>query len=142
MGYTDPEKQREFQRLARARNRVAWFVGKVCARCGRSERLQLDHKDPAQKVDHKVWSWSPERREAELAKCQPLCENCHKAKTRGEQLAPCGTRSAYDRGCRCEPCRKAKSLAMADYKSRRTAILTPPELVIATGSAPASEVSR
>jgi hypothetical protein len=27
----------------------------------------------------------------------------------GRQLKPCGTIAAYDRGCRCEPCKKEKS---------------------------------
>lgn len=29
------------------------------------------------KVDHRIWSWSLERREIELLKCQVLCAACH-----------------------------------------------------------------
>jgi hypothetical protein len=54
--------------------------------CGASENLQLDHEDTALKVSHHVWSWSKARREAELAKCRPLCAQCHKTKSATEQL--------------------------------------------------------
>lgn len=66
-------------RLWIAQRRADWFAGKSCLRCGTD--LQLDHIDSEQKVDHRIWSWSAERREVELAKCQVLCEPCHKWKT-------------------------------------------------------------
>jgi hypothetical protein len=46
--------------------------------------LELDHKDHRQKVSHTIWSWSMERRDAELAKCQVLCHDCHLDKTNKE----------------------------------------------------------
>lgn len=52
-----------------------------CRQCGSSERLEVDHIDPSLKVSHAVWSWSKPRREAELAKCQVLCHDCHAKKT-------------------------------------------------------------
>jgi hypothetical protein len=76
----------------RALCRAAYFTGKACVRCGSVESLELDHIDPATKVHHTVWDWSPARRETELAKCQVLCPPCHIVKTiengehrRGEQ---------------------------------------------------------
>lgn len=81
MTYADPEKQREYQRAWLARRRAEWFTGKVCALCGTDQGLELDHVESGAKVDHRVWSWSRERREAELAKCRPLCEECHKKKS-------------------------------------------------------------
>ncbi len=82
MPYKDPEYQRTWQREWMARRRAEWFAGKACAHCGSIEDLQLDHIDAKDKVAHSVWSWSQVRREAELAKCQVLCEPCHKAKTK------------------------------------------------------------
>lgn len=81
MGYKDKEQQREYQRQWIANRRTRFFAGKFCARCGSTNRLELDHKDPAQKVDHKVWSWSEARRNVEVAKCQILCNTCHKIKS-------------------------------------------------------------
>lgn len=75
------EAKREYQRQWVAKRREDYFADKNCEECGSTERLELDHKDPKQKVTHRIWSWSRERREAELKKCQILCEGCHKEKT-------------------------------------------------------------
>lgn len=83
--YKDPKTQREYQRAWRAKNRLTWFANKTCACCGGTDRLELDHIDPNQKVHHVIWSWAVDRREVELAKCQVLCYACHKEKT-GQQL--------------------------------------------------------
>ena len=115
MPYADREKQKAYQREWKARRRADWFRGKECARCGSTEGLELDHVDPRQKVNHKVWSWSSEKRGAELAKCQALCGPCHKAKTK-EQLHITngytprlhGERRTYNAGCRCPLCREAQ----------------------------------
>jgi hypothetical protein len=90
MPYSDPAKQTEYQRQWMAKRRADWFEGKVCVECGAAGELDLDHKDPKKKVSHRIWSWSEERRLAELAKCRPLCIPCHEKKTtremaRGEQ---------------------------------------------------------
>lgn len=76
-----------------AKRRATWFEGKSCTSCGSQTDLELDHIDPSKKVDHKVWSWSDERRKRELAKCQVLCHDCHVIKTitnkeraRGERI--------------------------------------------------------
>lgn len=67
-----------------AKRRAAWFEGKVCAECGASDNLELDHIDPAVKITHAIWSWAKERRERELAKCRPVCGGCHKKKSARE----------------------------------------------------------
>lgn len=74
---------RTYQRERQARLRAEWFAGKQCYRCGSTEKLQLDHRDPGLKVGHSIWSWSRQRREEELAKCQVLCDPCHRWKSRG-----------------------------------------------------------
>lgn len=84
MPIKDPEKRREYLRQWMAGRRAAWFEGKSCARCGSTENLELDHIDRSTKVDSHIWSWSEERRSAELAKCQALCRSCHLDKTRTE----------------------------------------------------------
>ena len=80
MPYKDPEKQREYQRQWMADRRAEWFSGKSCVDCGSTEALELDHVDPSIKIDHKVWSWSLERREAELAKCEARCHRKYKSR--------------------------------------------------------------
>jgi len=110
------EAKREYQRLWMQRRRAAFFEDKTCVKCGAVKDLELDHVDPATKVTHKVWSWSENRRNEELAKCQVLCRVCHLAKTKDQISKPpvCGTTSNYYRGCRCGLCKRA----IADYKQR------------------------
>ncbi len=82
MPYADPDKQREFQRKRLAAIRAKWLAENgPCVKCGTRDDLQVDHVDPSDKVTHSVWSWSKERRDAELAKCQVLCRRCHKTKS-------------------------------------------------------------
>lgn len=122
MPYKDPEKQREYARKWIAARRAEWLADKFCVVCGSTEELEVDHIDRATKVDHKVWSWSSARREAELAKCQVLCKSCHLKKTVEEgPHAQHGTMSMYHKyGCRCEPCREARSEYRRELKSRRS----------------------
>jgi hypothetical protein len=89
------------------RRREEWLAANgPCRQCRSWERLEVDHIDRAEKVTHRVWSWSKPRREAELAKCQVLCGDCHRAKTSAENAsrADHGTRARYQHGCKCEPC--------------------------------------
>lgn len=82
MPYKDLERQRAFQREAAAKRRAAWLAKNgPCRECGSWNDLEVDHIDPSQKTNHRIWSWSEERRATELAKCQVLCGPCHKAKT-------------------------------------------------------------
>ena len=84
MGYKDPARQRAYQNEWIKQRRAEWFKGRTCALCGAAKNLVLDHRDPLIKVTHRVWSWSKERREAELVKCQALCRRCHRRKTAAE----------------------------------------------------------
>jgi hypothetical protein len=82
MPYRDPVMQRDFQKEWIAARRVGWLAENgPCALCGSRRNLEVDHVDPEKKVSHRVWSWSKERRDAELAKCQVLCGRCHKKKS-------------------------------------------------------------
>lgn len=125
MNYADPATQREYQRKYQRewmrRRRAEYLAGKTCAWCGDDGPLEVDHIDPAQKISHRIWSWSAERRTAELSKCQILCVDCHDVKTwnvdRG--LRACGTTAKYRRGCRCADCRSANAEKTRLARARR-----------------------
>ena len=106
MGYTDKEKQREYQRVWVAKRRQEFFSDKSCLDCGSTSRLELHHLDPKLKVSHKIWSWSEKRRLEEIAKCVILCYDCHKVRHEAKH----GTMSRYGKGywCKCLLCKEAK----------------------------------
>lgn len=111
MGYSDPEKQREFQNGWVKSRREEWLAENgPCVLCNGTDDLEVHHKNPDQKVSHRIWSWTALKREKELAKCVVLCGECHKqesAKQRRMQ-SPHGTRNRYRKlGCRCARCCEA-----------------------------------
>lgn len=112
MPYKDPEKQREYQRNYVAAARANYLAGKCCVNCGSTDRLEIDHVDRSAKVSHRVWSWSPERRAIELAKCQVLCYTCHKIRTAEQMHVPMrhGTDRMYNSGCKCSLCVEFKRI--------------------------------
>lgn len=84
MPYKDPIKQAEYQKKWIRKRREEFFADKCCESCLTTENLQLDHIDPKKKLysnSHAIWSYSKEKRDKELSKCQILCEECHKEKT-------------------------------------------------------------
>lgn len=116
------EKKREYQREWCRKNRAAFMAGKSCVKCGATESLEVDHIDPSTKIHHAIWSWSAERRAAELAKCQVLCTECHKAKTKADRpIPPHGTISRYGKNhkCRCDLCRKANAERAALNRAKK-----------------------
>lgn len=117
MGYTDKDRQREYQRVWRASRRSLWFKENgPCKKCESEENLELHHLDKSQKEDHKVWSWSNERRLAELAKCIVLCRDCHN-KAHSNGLVH-GTNLGYTLyRCRCTDCRKAHAIVNRKYNT-------------------------
>lgn len=85
MPYAELKRQREYQRNWMAKRRADWFAENgPCVDCGALDDLEADHRDPALKISHRIWSWSDSRRAAELAKCVVRCAPCHLAKTKGE----------------------------------------------------------
>lgn len=119
MPYADPQTRRDYAREWHARRRAAFFADKACVDCGETEDLQLDHKDPAEKVHHNIWSWSQERRDAEIAKCDVRCGDCHRERHSVERRRHGVKR--YEKGCRCDICRAAKSRKNARYAERKKA---------------------
>lgn len=118
MPYKDKKKQREYQNRWMQKRRRDWLQANgPCVQCGSWTNLHVDHRNPEEKVEHKIWSWSKQRRDEELAKCQVLCKVCHERKTSQENrelnTKPVnhGTYYAYkERDCRCELCKQAYSL--------------------------------
>lgn len=117
------DAKRAYQREFLARRRREWIdsQGGCCANCGSTEDLEIDHIDPSTKLCNpsQVWSRCREFREAELAKCQVLCADCHKAKTREEFVSSeHGSRAMYDtHKCRCDVCVQAMRDRFARYKA-------------------------
>jgi hypothetical protein len=114
MSYTNRQKQRDYQNTWLKNRRLKWLQENgPCAECGSWEKLEVDHINPETKIDHKVWSWSQERRDIELAKCQVLCNYCHLRKSlpeRNSAPASHGTQYYYDKfKCRCISCTKASN---------------------------------
>jgi hypothetical protein len=112
------EYRRRWCREDVRRKRAAWLQENgPCRLCGSTERLEVDHVDPATKVR----TWALARREAELAKCQVLCHTCHLEKTKAQFRRPLvhGTNDGYaSHGCRCVWCRVAKRMHHTDYMIR------------------------
>lgn len=123
------EYMREYQRQWLANRRAEFFGDKSCVRCGAIDNLELDHVDPTEKVSNHIWSWSLARREAEIAKCQILCAECHKQKTisqlpitHGYLAYRHGTSSMYkNQGCRCGLCKLWYRNYWRDYRARDVA---------------------
>lgn len=121
----DLEKLRAYQRAWVAKRRADFLAGKSCVSCGSLDRLEVDHIDPKTKTHHAVWSWADERRRTELAKCQVLCNSCHMEKSLVDgSRAPRrhGTRTGYDRGCRCQDCRDGKAMSMREWRAKKRAV--------------------
>ena len=122
MAYKDKEKQKEYQREWMRKRRAEFFSDKKCKHCNSIEELELHHRDPDQKVNHAIWSWKESRRLIELAKCDVLCNECHKKETK-KQLSVIwehGTSYGYrTHGCRCDLCREAQKLYMREYRASK-----------------------
>ena len=113
---------REYKRRWAAARRAEWMAGKSCVVCGATQSLEVDHIDPEQKIAHRIWTWAIPRRDAELAKCQVLCSEHHKEKTKAQRPIPeHGTISRYGSiyKCRCDLCRKANSDRAALNKAKK-----------------------
>lgn len=112
-------KQTEYQKQWAASRKALFFEGMVCLDCGRGENLELHHRDPGEKEDHRIWSWSTERILAEVSKCDIVCRDCHMDRHWGVPDS-LGFRShgasAYRKGCRCGTCRKAHRQRMRRYR--------------------------
>lgn len=122
------EEYNEYMRtymLARYHKRRAeWIIqlGSKCVDCGATDSLEFDHDNAAAKAYDlaKIFSYSQQRIQQELAKCVLRCTGCHLAKSRrggelggGQNKIPDesyqhGTpRMFFYKKCRCTLCGKA-----------------------------------
>ena len=102
IGYTitmpmaTPEEQRKYQREWLQARRQAWLAENgPCIDCGSWDNLEVDHVNALEKASHRVWSWSEERRLAELAKCVVRCHPCHREKTISMNETACGEKNGW-----------------------------------------------
>ncbi len=121
MSHTAETRAREYGKMLS--RRAQWLLENgPCKRCGSNERLEVDHIDPSLKVHHKVWTWAPERRKVELDKCQPLCHDCHAAKTTAENRARnLGVPKPELRKLTPDVCAQIDNLKIATVSVRRVA---------------------
>lgn len=125
MGWPTLEQRREYERNRYRERRGDFFRDKLCVRCGSTENLHLDHIDPNDKATHRIWHWSQERRDVELAKCQVLCQQCHMRKSvevdwpmlRGYDRTSHGL-AGYRRGCKCAVCRAGERDRMRRHRAK------------------------
>lgn len=99
------------------------LLGGKCEKCGATDNLHFDHKDPSKKefgIARNI-NAPDDVLEAEVKKCRLLCSDCHHAKTmdKSEYGKPSehGTLWKYlKHKCRCDECKKTVS---EYYKKRR-----------------------
>lgn len=96
-------------------------LGGLCIDCGGTERLEFDHRDPAEKsfTMSRASSFSEERFQAELRKCVLRCFDCHLTKTKREVGVEHGGGLTGKQNCRCELCAPLKNAWAREYKRRK-----------------------
>jgi hypothetical protein len=103
-------------------------LGGRCVRCGSTDRLEFDHIDHTTKtveLADAFATYSQQRLEAEVDKCQLLCKVCHVDKSiqdlgRVPGKGVHGTYRNYTLGCRCTECRAASAAHARKYYKPRT----------------------
>jgi 5-methylcytosine-specific restriction endonuclease McrA len=127
MAYKDPEKARAYlrERYLRRKTEALNRLGGRCARCGATRDLQVDHIDRAEKTMpfSRMYVVNREQFEAELSKCQLLCQDCHQKKSIEEvgfnSRETHGTYACYRySGCRCEDCKRANRDKSRAYRAK------------------------
>lgn len=119
------QAKRDYQKKWLAERRDEWIEsqGGACAVCGSSANLEVDHIDRTTKLCNPtaIWSRNKNFREAELDKCQVLCNDCHSKKTVVELTIdhPHGTYARYKKGCKCGSCKESVAPYWRDYRERK-----------------------
>jgi 5-methylcytosine-specific restriction endonuclease McrA len=117
--FTEYHRNYYYQR----RQKIWEYLGGECARCGRTDRLEVDHIDRSQKSFNisENMTLSNDRVRAELDKCQLLCEDHHHEKTAAENSGfTHGTIYGWmKRHCDCDECTRAKRAWYDSRNARR-----------------------
>lgn len=98
---SDNEYMRQYMssRYKRRKQQAIQQLGGQCVRCGSTSSLHFDHIDPSSKlftIGKELDSCSEKRLQEELAKCQLLCLDCYKIKSKEE-----GSQGSQDRNYTC-----------------------------------------
>lgn len=117
----ETEKNKEYlvERYSKQREEFVNYLGGRCSRCGTTENLEIDHifwQDKSFAVSALWGSKKLEKVYAELDKCQLLCQEHHKLKTKQDKAEQSyykpinhGTMYAWMKlKCGCEVCLLAK----------------------------------
>ena len=118
-----PSREYFNNRRQERRKKLMMLLGGQCEHCGSRENLHFDHKDPKKKefAISKMLDAPESVLTDEVNKCQLLCSDCHREKTRekwefGSPESKHGTIWRYKKyKCRCNRCRQA----MSDYNLAR-----------------------
>ena len=102
--YLDPDYQRKYRAQEehkapqkryketydlRLKTHIAKELGNCCVKCGSKERLELDHKNPAEYVSRarRGFNTSMKIFEATKDNLQVLCHECHKKRSAAQRKA-------------------------------------------------------
>lgn len=113
MPYKDSNTSKSRNAIRIEERRGHYLSGKTCVDCGSGERLQFDHRDPATKLFEVGGNWlrSISSIEAEIAKCDVRCFDCHMKRHGFETTGHGHPWTYYGKGCRCDECRTAVNAA-------------------------------
>ena len=125
--HKDPAERNRYSREYMARRYAARraeaisCLGGQCAWCGATEGLELDHIDRSTKIASvaKLMVAARAKFEAEVAKCQLLCQSCHGGKTHEEVSVPHGGGIRGRIGCRCDLCRAARTAYFRELRGSK-----------------------
>lgn len=88
-GWANLDRKREYQRewVRKRRQEYIDKRGGACELCGCTVDLQFHHTDPTIKLTHRIFSYSREKIEKELATCMLLCRTpCHRKEQKKLEL--------------------------------------------------------
>lgn len=111
-------------RYHRRRVELIELLGGCCVQCNSTLNLEFDHIDRKKKASDisKILAAASESvYRAEIAKCQLLCGECHKAKTSMERSVPHGGGLTGKKRCYCELCAPLKRAYNAEFMRRSRA---------------------
>lgn len=113
----------------RKRHELIDMLGGCCVWCGSKENLHFDHVDPSTvefRIARGLTDFKFDVVVEEAKKCQLLCPECHKEKTRQDKgwkkIGTHGTLNTYTiMKCRCDECRRVWNEKTREYKRKERA---------------------
>jgi 5-methylcytosine-specific restriction endonuclease McrA len=98
VSFADIQRKNDYQNEWMKKRRLLgiMLLGGRCVVCGATTDLEIDHVNPDTKVSHRIWSWSWNRIIHELVKCQLLCHDDHRLKTKVDFPDAIGSIDRYE----------------------------------------------